>query len=232
MRASSPARHRALFWFRGLAATLPWVVVTLGTAMSGRVHAQEPPPRIGPFVVDIRGTSPNFPQDALLAQSRGLSIDELPARGFGLDGGAHLYLFKWRVITVGIGAQATLARATLSSVEQDGIVTARAVTSWFTSLTPQLSFNFGTGDGWSYISGGLGRAVWSTVPDGQSALPGDEERLTTVNYGGGARWFAKPHLAFTFDVRFHQIDPGTPLPGLPGSPRTTMMIIGAGVSLK
>jgi hypothetical protein len=214
------------------AAAVVFTVVAIFTLLSERVRAQEPPPRIGPFVIDVRGTSPSFPQDALLAQSRGLSVGELPRRGFGLDGGAHLYLFKWRVITVGIGVQATLARATSSSVVQDGVETARAVTSWFTSFTPQLSFNFGTGDGWSYISGGIGKAVWSTVPNAQSPLPGDEERLNTVNYGGGARWFAKTHLAFTFDVRFHQIDPGTPMPGLPGSPRTTMMIIGAGVSLK
>jgi hypothetical protein len=214
------------------AAAVTLTVLALFTLLSDRVGAQEPPPRIGPFVFDVRGTSPNFPQDALLAQSRGLNMEELPRRGFGLDGGAHLYFFKWRVITVGIGAQASMARATSSSVVQDGVETARAVTSWFTSLTPQLSFNFGTGDGWSYISGGVGKAVWSTVPNAQSPLPGDEERLNTVNYGGGARWFAKPHLAFTFDVRFHQIEPGTPLPGLGGSPRTTMMIIGAGVSLK
>jgi hypothetical protein len=214
------------------AAALACTVAAISLFVHGRVSAQEPPPRIGPFVVDIRGTSPSFPNDALLAQSRGLNVEELPGRGLGLDGGAHLYLFKWRVITVGIGAQATMARATSPSVSRAGVETARAVTSWFTSITPQLSFNFGTGDGWSYISGGVGKAVWSTVPDAQSPLPGDEERLNTVNYGGGARWFAKPHLAFTFDVRFHQLDPGTPLPGLPGSPRTTMMIIGAGISLK
>jgi hypothetical protein len=214
------------------AAAIAFTVLAIFALMSERVRAQEPPPRIGPFVIDVRGTSPNFPQDALLAQSRGLSVGELPRRGVGVDGGAHLYLFKWRVITVGIGAQATLARATSSSIVQDGVETSRAVTSWFTSFTPQLSFNFGTGDGWSYISGGIGKAVWSTVANAQSPLPGDEERLNTINYGGGARWFAKRHLAFTFDVRFHQIDPGTPMPGLAGSPRTTMMIIGAGVSLK
>ena len=213
-------------------AAFAFTVVAIFTFVTGPLHAQEPPPRIGPFVVDLRGTSPSFPADALLAQSRGLNVDELPGRGFGLDGGAHLYLFKWRVITVGIGAQATMARATSPSISQEGVETARAVTSWFTSFTPQLSFNFGTGDGWSYISGGVGKAIWSTVPNALSPLPGDEERLNTVNYGGGARWFAKPHLAFTFDVRFHQIEPGTPLPGLPGSPRATMMIIGAGVSLK
>jgi hypothetical protein len=194
--------------------------------------AQDEPPRIGPFVLDVRGTSPSFPDDPQLAQSRGLSVDELPGRGLGLDAGAHVYLFKWRVITVGAGAQMTFARAKSGAVVRDGVEIARPVTSWFTAFTPQLSFNFGTGDGWSYISGGIGSSVWSTVPDGQPPLPGDEERLTTINYGGGARWFAKSHLAFTIDVRFHDIYPGTPQGGLPGSPRATIFIISAGVSLK
>ena len=196
-------------------------------------RAQDEPPRIGPFALDVRGTSPKFPDDdAQLAQSRGLSVDELPGRGLGLDAGAHVYLFKWRVITIGAGAQMTIARAKSGAVVQEGIEIARPVTSWFTAFTPQLSFNFGTGDGWSYISGGIGKGVWSTVPDGQPPLPGDGERLTTINYGGGARWFAKAHLAFTVDVRFHDIYPGSPQGVLPGSPRATIFVIGAGVSVK
>jgi hypothetical protein len=212
-------------------------IATLCVLVAAAIHprsarGQDEPPPIGRFVLDVRGTAPKFPDDAQLAQSRGLSVDELPGRGLGLDAGAHLYLFKWRVITFGVGAQMTFARAKSSGVVEEGLEIARPVTAWFTSFTPQLSFNFGTGDGWSYVSGGIGGSVWSTVPDGQPPLPGDEERLTTINYGGGARWFAKPHLAFTFDVRFHAIDPGTPQGGLPGSPRTTILIIGAGVSIK
>ena len=42
----------------------------------------------------------------------------------------------------------------------------------------------------------------------------------------------KSHLAFSFDVRFYAINPGTEYIGLPGSPRTTLTIIGAGVSVK
>src|SRR5262245_21614909 len=103
------------------------------------VRGQDQPPRIGPFVVDVRGTAPNFPSDPLLAQSRGLSVDELPGRGLGLDAGAHVYLFKWRVITFGAGAQMTLARASSPAVVQNGVETLRAVTSWFTAFTPQLS---------------------------------------------------------------------------------------------
>jgi hypothetical protein len=213
-------------------AILTSLVLAVAAVHPRAVSGQDQPPRIGPFAFDIRGAVPNFPSDAQLAQSRGLGLEELPGRGLGLDAGAHLYLFKWRVITFGAGAQVTFARASSAAVVQDGFETARAVTSWFTAFTPQLSLNFGTGDGWSYISGGLGTSVWSTVPDEQDPLPGDEERLGTINYGGGARWFAKPHLAFTFDVRFHQINPGTPQGGLPGSPRTTILIIGAGVSIK
>ena len=220
-----------------ITADLLRIAIATSIVLAAAIHpraasGQDQPPPIGPFVIDVRGTSPSFPDDALLAESRGLSVDELPGRGLGFDAGAHLYLFKWRVITVGVGAQMTFARAASGAVVQDGVEIARAVTSWFTAFTPQLSFNFGNGDGWSYISGGIGKGVWSTVPDAQQPLPADEERLTSINYGAGARWFAKPHVAFTFDVRFHEIYPGTPHGGLPGSPRLNMLIIGAGVSVK
>jgi hypothetical protein len=108
-----------------------------------------------------------------------------------------------------------------------------AVTEKFRSLGGQLSLNFGNGNGWSYLSGGIGRSNWSIIPEGEDPLEGDEEALKTINYGGGARWFAKSHLAFSFDVRFYAINPGvSSLPGKNGSPRTTMFVIGAGVSLK
>ena len=83
------------------------------------------------------------------------------------------------------------------------------------------------------MSGGVGRSVWSLHETGQLASSSDVEPLPTVNYGGGARWFIKKHLAFSLDVRFYQMQPGTPVPPLVvGSPRTQMFIVGAGVSLK
>jgi hypothetical protein len=78
----------------------------------------------------------------------------------------------------------------------------------------------------------VGLSQWSVIVDGQDAGPQDTERLRTINYGGGARWFAKDHLAFTFDVRFHLIAPGAPTSGRPGSPRTTLLVMSAGLSLK
>jgi hypothetical protein len=70
------------------------------------------------------------------------------------------------------------------------------------------------------------------VPEGRPAFPTDSERLKTLNYGGGARWFAKSHLAFSLDVRFYALNPGSVYLDFPHSPRTTLLVIGAGISVK
>lgn len=195
------------------------------------VFAQDPPPKLPLIVLDLRGSVPSFPREDQLAASRGLQMTELPGRGLGADLGLHLRVFTWRAVTVGLGGQITLARATVSGSTQGGAIR-RAVTETFVSATPQLSFNFGDGDGWSYISGGLGTSQWQVVPAGAEPISADVERLRSVNYGGGARWFIKSHVAFTFDVRFHQVDPGAPRIGFPGGPRSTFIVMGAGISLK
>jgi hypothetical protein len=195
--------------------------------------AQEPPPRIGPFVLDVHGTVPRFPSDdPQLAASRALDIKELPGSGFGFHAAAHVYPLKWRAVTFGLGGDLTMARAHQAAPQIVQGVLGRPVTERFTHLAPVLSFNFGDGDGWSYVSGGIGPSTWSVVPDTAKATVPDTERLKTINYGGGARWFIKPHLAFSFDVRFYAVDPSTPLPGLPNGPRTTLLVFGAGLSVK
>lgn len=207
------------------------VLVLVALAAAAPAAAQEPPPKIGPFVLDLHGTVPRFPDDAQLAASRGIdNLAELPGVGLGVQVGVHLYLLKWKAITFGVGGEYASSRA--KQTPPEGATGARPTTETFQSLAPQLSFNFGNGNGWSYISGGIGQSTWSLEPEGQTPYPSDTDRMRTINYGGGARWFAKSHLAFSFDVRFYQIDPGTPYFGNPGSPRTTLMIVGAGVSLK
>jgi hypothetical protein len=213
-------------WFRTVA-----LIAAAHVIASAPAAAQDPPPPIGPFVVDLRGNFPRFNNEQQLADSRGLDVSELPRQGFGFDAGLHVYLPKWKFLKIGLGGHFMAARAHSSPPEDSG-AGLRAVTERFTTISPQLSFNFGDGDGWSYISGGIGAAQWSVVPDGDEPGPPDTERLRTINYGGGARWFAKRHLAFTVDARFYQIDPGSPSLGRIGSPRTTMFVVGAGVSLK
>jgi hypothetical protein len=196
--------------------------------------AQDPPPRIGPFVIDIQGTVPRFPGSPLLGQSRDLVVAELPRAGLGLHTGAHVYVLTWKAVTIGLGAELAHARAHRAARLLSPTATGRPVTEDFTHVAPELSFNFGTGDGWSYLSGGIGPGIWAVVPDGAAKIPPDTERLQTINYGGGARWFLTHRLAFSLDVRLYAINPSTPSPAssLPTSPRTTLLIVGAGISVK
>jgi hypothetical protein len=195
---------------------------------AGAAGAQEAPP-LPLFVVDLQGTIANFPSDPLLAASRGLTQAELPGRGIGGNLAVHVFPLRIGPVTVGLGGRLTASRARSAPPEATGL---RPVTERFTYLGPQLSLNFGTGAGWSYLSGGLAASTWSLVSGGGTNLPADEERLKTLDYGGGARWFARPHLAFSFDVRFYAVNPGSPTLEFPGSPRTTFMVFGAGISLK
>ena len=206
-------------------------------------RAQDPPPRVPWFVVDLHGSVPGFPSDdQRLADSRDMRLAELPGRGLGVQVGVHLYPLRWRVITFGIGGELVASRARKNPA-QGAMVPGQAATvlnpaeERFTSIAPQLSFNFGNGNGWSYLSGGIGQSTWAIVPEGRQDDPSDSEKLKTINYGGGARWFIKPHVAFSFDVRFYAINPGLAIPRRngtvrPGSPRTTLTVIGAGVSIK
>lgn len=226
-------RPRLSCWYndRPLRLLRPFVVLCALAAVFGgarQADAQDPPPPIPRFVIDLHGTTTSFPDDPNLAASRGLSQSELPGRGLGGDVAVHVYPFKYRAVTFGLGGRLTVSRAHRSQ-ENPAL---RPVTERFTYLGPQLSFNFGTGEGWSYISGGIAASTWSLVPDGSMPQPPDEERLRTIDYGGGARWFIKSHLAFSFDVRFYAINPTSPTFTLPGGPRTTLLVIGAGISLK
>jgi len=131
-------------------------------------------------------------------------------------------------VTFGLGGQFSIARAQSSADTPEE----EAIAERMTMFGPQLSLNFGTGKRWSYLSGGVGFVKWSIVPEGGVPLPADDERLNSFNYGGGARWFTRRHLAFHFDVRFYEIGGGTPGLVLPASPRSQLFVIGAGVSLK
>jgi hypothetical protein len=203
-------------------------------------RAQGPPPPLPHFVVDLQGVVPVFPNDAQqLADSRPvpgrslqptLTVPELPGVGLGGRLGAHLYFIKIKAVTIGAGGEMMLG--TSSSTPAEGTTGLVAVDERLTSVASQLSLNFGTGRGWSYLSGGIGRSTWSVHPSGAAATSADTESLPTANYGGGARWFAKKHLAFSFDVRLYEIQPGSSLAGRPGSPRTRLLVVGAGVSFK
>ena len=159
------------------------------------------------LVVDVRGATGGVPSEAAFYPS--LPEDTLvPARGFGFDVGAHLYSGALGPARLGYGANVLVVRATQS------------VTSAVTRLVaPQVSFNFGSPRGWSYVSGGVGFATMTGRFEDRAGLIDLEQgsgALLAYNVGAGARWFFLPRVAFTFDLRWHRYgaggegDAGTP----------------------
>jgi Outer membrane protein beta-barrel domain len=168
---------------------------------------------VGGYVIDLRGATSGLPKET--AFFPGIPAETIvPARGFGFDVGAHVYLFRLGPSRVGLGANYMRARGT-----------APGIVGNVRTLAPQLSFNFGTRDGWSYISAGAGRAwVTTTLDDEESGLlTTDSDGLNAVNYGGGARWFLRRHVAVGFDVRFHRVS---------GPPKTNLFAASVGVSVR
>ena len=142
-------------------------------------RAQDPPPKIPLFAVDLHATVPQFPSDdPLLAASRGMVVGELPGTGLGVQVGVHMYPLRLRAVTFGVGGELAIGRAqqTPMTVATTGTTTAtnrtplRPAEERFTSLSPQLSLNFGNGSGWSYLSAGLGQSTWSIEPGHAWAL--------------------------------------------------------------
>jgi Outer membrane protein beta-barrel domain len=164
-----------------LAAWLGLAGVLLGT----QVEAQGlTPGKPGPFVIDVRGVTSGIPASPGLYPDLGDQF-VVPARGFGFDVGAHIYLFSLGPARLGLGANYIEVRGTATDAD-----------ATLQTIAPQLSFNFGTSDGWSYLSLGAGTARVNADAEASSSA---------INAGGGARWFLKRHLAVGFDIRFHKI---------------------------
>ncbi|MGE3844753.1 MAG: hypothetical protein AB7I50_24575, partial [Vicinamibacterales bacterium] len=151
---------------------------------------------VGRFVVDARGAVPFLPHDDILAVARDTTSDLMPTYGWGFEVGAHVYPFRWKVMTFGIGASYLLTRGsrTPPALEDADEPSGPTVTTRFRAFSPQVSFNFGHRMGWSYLSGGIGRSTLRAWRDDLVEDAGAAAK--TINYGGGARWFINPHVAF------------------------------------
>lgn len=204
------------------------LLVQTAGAWAQSVPINDPRP-IGPFVVDLHGAFTRLGTDAQLAASRGIPQEQLPSTGIGLEAGAHWYPLRLRRVTFGLGASWLTVRAA-TSPDLETTPAAVAMVTRFTALNPQLSFNFGSKRGWSYISGGLLTSVLSV--DRKSTARQPSPNLKTINYGGGARWFAKPHLAFSFDVRFYAVNPAVATTEYLGNPRRTFTVFSTGISIQ
>jgi hypothetical protein len=206
-------------------------------AIATPVSAQQDEP-IGRFALDLRGLFARHKKEPTVAEGLGVETANLPTRSIGLAAGAHVYPFRAGKITFGFGGEVAVARGSHSvDIATVGDTTKKSppVERHFMSFAPEVSLNFGHRKGWSYISGGMfGRA--KLYAEGEEKLTTPPAMRKTVNYGGGARWFLKSHLAFSVDVRWYSIAEGPTaasdvVPRLV-QPKTTLLVISAGISLK
>jgi len=72
-------------------------------------------------------------------------------------------------------------------------------------ISPQISFNFGSHDGWSYLSVGYDTGSMKSTGSGTPQLVKETTGLTGYNAGGGARWFFIEHMAARFDLRLQRL---------------------------
>ena len=217
-------RLTTLFVFAGAIVGSPRVVA-----------AQDVPPEnlpIGRYVADARIALPKFKQDPSIATGIGVTTLNLPTRAFGFVVGAHWYPARLGIVTFGIGGEIVTARRghTLNTGTETAPVNV-TVNSRFSAISPQISFNVGSRDGWSYISGGIGSSTF-TAERMDEPLPDQESRSKTINYGGGARWFAKKHLAVSMDLRFYAVNPQLATATRPGFPRMTLMAFSFGAAIR
>ena len=213
------------------------VVFTLGATPAFAQAPAPPPPDpdalpIPKFVVDVRGVVPRFKQDTTIAEGLEVSTANLPTRGLGLVVGAHWYPFHVGVVTFGIGGEWMDGRGsrTLDPTPPE-TEPSPTVKAHLTSISPQVSLNFGKRNGWSYLSAGIGRSTYTTERE-DAPLPDPESGTKTINYGGGARWFVKSHVAFAVDLRFYAINPQDATAERPAVPRMTLMMLSAGVAFR
>jgi hypothetical protein len=198
-------------------------LMCLATSTSLAAQGVTPSPP-GPFVIDVRAVSLGLPQDAGFYPPLP-EATPVPARGFGADVGAHIYFTQVGPGRLGAGASVFQVRGTAG---QPVSITARV-------LAPQLSINFGTSQGWSYVSGGIGAG--SIRGRFEGSAPGSEDEresdtLMTFHVGGGARWFFSRHLAIGFDIRLHRLGQATADDGAPITPAVFLGSVSVGFSIK
>jgi hypothetical protein len=200
-------------------------------------------------VVDLRGATSAIPVGEGFFPSVPTGTN-VPSRGYGAEIGAHVYFMNLGPARLGAGVGLLRVRGTASAVVAGSGSSSAASTpvsspdvhATLTAVAPQLSINFGSAAGWSYLSAGVGQAKLTSSTSafvgtgtGSAAVPAreaDSGMLRSVNIGFGARWFAKPRLGVSFDVRAHIVAASAARSSGPATPRATLMAASVGVSVR
>ena len=208
------------------------LLACLALAAPAAAQQKEPIPL---FAVDIRGAFARHKAEPSVATDLGVAPANLPSRSLGLVGGAHVYPLHSKRLTLGFGGNVVIAKgsATIDVVDPETEVTTKSPTvrRHFTAFSPEISLNFGHRNGWSYVSGGMfGRS--KLYLDRADAPAAAAPYRKTLNYGGGARWFTTDHIAFSVDFRWYSVAEQVATAGVIAQPRTTLLVLSGGISIK
>jgi hypothetical protein len=162
----------------------------------------------------------------------------MPGRGPTLILAAQLIFPRRNVVSLGVGGELLLMRARNTIEPEDDTVpgpgpavpVGPTLTNRWSHMSPQVSLNFGSGDGFSYLTGGLGFSKLTMERDDDPQQPGG--RVRTLNYGGGAKWFAKKHLGLTLDLRFYSISAQEAATGRVATSAVRVVVFSGGISLR
>ena len=197
--------------------------------------------RLPKFAIDLHAATVGLPQAEGWVPV--VSADTpLPGRAWGLAGGATIYPIRLGIMTFGVGASILTAKGkgeALTITSGSGATATTRVTpvvhTGVINLMPQVSINFGHQLGWSYLSAGFGRSKITSRADAAGTSPAivvPDSWNPAINFGGGAKWFMKPRLGASFDVRFVKLSSRSPTATLPSAKRTQTWTISAGISIQ
>jgi hypothetical protein len=189
----------------------------------------QPREPLPPLALDARGAFVLLPRDPVTAQTLGVTAADLATHSLGMVFGVHAYPWRGASVAFGVGAELFLARGKKQNFDEEDVPEGPEVRRQIQSFSGQISLNFGHREGWSYLTAGIGPLAFDTYLTG--TLP-DGPRVMTQNYGFGARWFTKPHVAFTVDMRFYLVGPSNPTDIVGGRERHSVTVMSAGISVK
>jgi hypothetical protein len=202
--------------------------------------AQTPDQRLPWWVVDLHAATVGLPQAEGWVPV--LPTGTLyPGRSWGVAGGGMIYPLRFSKLAFGVGASVIAGSGTLDTVTVTGSGTTatssvtQTVHTGITSVVPQVSINFGRRLGWSYLSAGAGPSKVTSSNDAVGTTPAQvvpEAWNQALNFGGGAKWFMKPHLGAGFDVRWVKLMNRGETDTLPAAKRTQVWNISAGISIQ
>ncbi len=229
---------------RTVAVLAPIVILLLVSPVTAQVATPTPTPtptpavqaveplKVAPlpyFVLDLRGGFASLGSDTTTAAALGVVAEDMPSRAKTVIVGAHLYPFRRGGFKLGIGAEAIRGVSSNQRLDSAGKGTGPVIRRRLEGFSGQFSLNFGKGKGWSYVTVGGGPMKFESYLD--QAKP-TRAGTTTLNYGGGARWFTSGRLAVTVDLRFYLTRPADATFDAAGRVRKRVTLLSAGISLK